>query len=382
MPPISFSPSGPISICPGTPITLSAEDGFTNYVWSSSEQGSTLTTTISGSYSVSALAANGCQSSSQPVEITVFDEPATISVSPVGPVTICQGQTATLTATGNYTDLLWSNNDTTFSTTVSSVGTYILTALNSDGCNASSNAIQVSLSAPFNISITPDGDINLCDGQAVTLQAQVGFSNYMWSNQQTGPTLTVTQSGGYSVSASNSSGCVGVSGIVNVATFQSPVAAFTYNQISNYVVEFSNTSTNQGTSLWNFGGNNTSTDINPSYNFPFDGSWPVSLIVSNACGVDTITSNVTVIKTSIQSINSAPISIQTSPTGVIIKSTTAKPDNYKISIFDISGKLILTQTIVIAGNSSIFIEKPAVSSGIYFLQLNSSHNQYINKISW
>jgi large repetitive protein len=381
-PEITVTPAGPISICPGTPVTLTAQDGFTNYTWSNNQNGSTLTTSTSGSFSVSAIASNGCQSTSQSVNITVFEEPETIIVNPSGPITICQGQSATITATGSYSSYLWSTNDTTASIQASSAGTYIVTAINSDGCSASSNSINVSFSTPFSISINPANDLTLCDGESVTLQAQSGFSNYSWSNQQTGPSLTVTAAGGYSVSATNSAGCTGTSGIVNVSTHASPNASFTYNQISNYVVNFTNTSTGLGTSLWNFGSNNTSVELNPSFNFPFDGSWPVSLIVSNNCGFDTLNTNVSVIKTGISTLNNSSVQVAVTEGNINITSSLLSPETCSIILFDLAGKEILNQSVLISAQSTTSIPKPTIASGIYLLQINSKNVQYNKPIYW
>jgi photosystem II stability/assembly factor-like uncharacterized protein len=54
--------------------------------------------------------------------------------------------------------------------------------------------------------IVASGPTTFCEGGSVTLTAS-GGSNYLWSNNQTTPAITVTEAGNYSVTVSNAAGC-------------------------------------------------------------------------------------------------------------------------------------------------------------------------------
>lgn len=56
--------------------------------------------------------------------------------------------------------------------------------------------------------ITPNGSTTFCDGGSVNLDAGV-YTSYLWNNNSTDEALTVTASGTYFVTVTNSSGCTG-----------------------------------------------------------------------------------------------------------------------------------------------------------------------------
>lgn len=66
-------------------------------------------------------------------------------------------------------------------------------------------------------------------------------------------------------------------------------ADFTFSLGTNGMVSFSNSSSNYETSEWDFDGLGMSIDDNPSFTFPAEGSYSVTLIVQSACTSDTIT---------------------------------------------------------------------------------------------
>lgn len=66
------------------------------------------------------------------------------TISPVGPITVCEGSATTLTssaATGN----LWSTGATTQSINVTATGNYFVTVSNEEGCTAQSDAVSVTV---------------------------------------------------------------------------------------------------------------------------------------------------------------------------------------------------------------------------------------------
>ena len=63
--------------------------------------------------------------------------------------------------------------------------------------------------------ITASGPLNFCNGGNVTLTCTPAAS-YLWSNGATTQSITVATAGSYSVTASNTSGCIASSAVVNV----------------------------------------------------------------------------------------------------------------------------------------------------------------------
>ena len=65
--------------------------------------------------------------------------------------------------------------------------------------------------------------------------------------------------------------------------------------------------------FWDFAGLGTSSDLNPSFDFPASGSYPVTLIASNGCGNDTIVHVVSVVVSSTQNEVLAGLKIYPNP---------------------------------------------------------------------
>lgn len=69
-------------------------------------------------------------------------------------------------------------------------------------------------------------------------------------------------------------------------------AQFTASPVSGciapFTVNFTNTSTNAANYVWTFGDGGTSTALNPSYTYNALGTYTVKLVISGACGVDSL----------------------------------------------------------------------------------------------
>jgi PKD repeat protein len=132
----------------------------------------------------------------------------TLNVTADGPLSFCEGQSVTLTVDPSATGVIWSNNATTPSIIVTEAGTYYATAESGEGCPLVSASFEIVVEGEGTpIEVSASGPLAICQGQTVTLTAESGFTNYVWSNQTSGATLVVTQPGSYSVTANTASGC-------------------------------------------------------------------------------------------------------------------------------------------------------------------------------
>ena len=314
-------------ICQGQSTTLTANGG-TSYVWSNASTNSSINVGQSGVYTVTATNAEGC---SNTANVTVTVNPLPI-VNITGNSSFCQGDNVTLTATGAST-YVWSNASTNASITVSNAGTYTVTGTNANGCsNTATKAVSVNPTyiIPLTHSIcqgesynfygqnittagtythtlqtvngcdsiitltltvknlpTPSilGNTVICQGQSTTLTANGGTS-YVWSNASTNSSITVSQSGVYTVIATNAEGCSNTANVtvtVNLLPNVNITGNSSFCQRDNVTL----TATGASTYLWNNASTNASITVNNA------GTYTVTGTNVNGCS-NTATKTVTV----------------------------------------------------------------------------------------
>jgi uncharacterized repeat protein (TIGR01451 family) len=150
----------------------------------------------------------------------------TATITPSGPTTFCTGGSVTLTANAG-TSYLWSTGATTQSIDVTTAGSYSVAVTNAAGCITTSAATNVTVLPQPTATITPGGPTTFCDGGSVTLSAPAGMTAYAWSNGATTQSINVTDSGAFSVTITNASGCSATSAPVNVTELPPPTATIT-----------------------------------------------------------------------------------------------------------------------------------------------------------
>lgn len=207
LPPVATDLGGPYTQCGGT-VTLDAGNANigATYLWSNGETTQSIVVSISGSYSVQI--SNACGSvSSTTANVTLFGVPNAPVISANGSTTFCQGGSVVLTSSlGN--GILWSNNETTTSITVTTSGDYSVLFTDVNGCTATSNIITVVVDAPL-VATNLGGPFVQCGG-SVTLDAGNASPNniYLWSSGQVSQVINVSTSGIYFVTITNSCGSI------------------------------------------------------------------------------------------------------------------------------------------------------------------------------
>lgn len=201
-------------VCPGTNATFTATAGFASYLWSNGATTASISVATPGAYSVTATDAGGC---SVTASATLGNHTApTVAISPNQ--TVCPGANATFTATAGFISYLWSTGATVDNITVSTPGTYDVTATDANGCTATASAALSIHSAPT-IAIGPNQTV--CPGANATFTATAGFSSYLWSNGATADSITVSTPGTYGVTATDGNGCTATASSI-LGNFPSP----------------------------------------------------------------------------------------------------------------------------------------------------------------
>lgn len=202
------------AICPGNTITLTATGGG-QFLWSAGNQ---TTASISVSPAIPTIyyvtvtnLVTGC---------TDYDS-VIVSLNPIptaditGISKICEGESATLTASGGDT-YLWSETSTTESINITPVTqtTYTVTVYNNYGCTHTDSWVLAVDSTPVANAGT---DIASCDGKAITFTAS-GGQNYIWDHGDLTAATTVlpATSTTYTVTVSYNNGCIDTDEVVGV----------------------------------------------------------------------------------------------------------------------------------------------------------------------
>ena len=124
----------------------------------------------------------------------------------------------------NYATYAWSPGGATTNPLSTNVGGSYTVSVSAGGCtNTSAPIIITTVATPA--TITASGSLTFCSGGSVLLTANAGNA-YLWSNGATTQSISVTQSGNYTVTVTNASGCSATSSAiqVTVGTITAPVA--------------------------------------------------------------------------------------------------------------------------------------------------------------
>ncbi|MCB0637809.1 MAG: gliding motility-associated C-terminal domain-containing protein [Lewinella sp.] len=206
-PPLTLDAGQDDELCSGASAMLMAAasggaGGFT-YAWDNGlGAGDTHTVTPSANttYTVTVTDNNDCSTTDQ-VTITVNNLPMpTIS----GDLEICPGGSTMLDA-GAYDSYAWSTNESTQAITVSTPGDYAVTVTDEHTCMGSAT-VSVTESPP--ITPTISGDLRFCTGTATILDAG-DYTTYLWSTNESTPTISVSMAGDYAVTVTDANNCTG-----------------------------------------------------------------------------------------------------------------------------------------------------------------------------
>jgi len=310
------------TFCSGQPATITAHPaGLTDYTFKEGNVilGTPPTNIImlsnlsSGTHLIHCTAVDGLGNTiiSDTISIKILTS-VSASISPAGPISICQGDSIILTASSGIT-WLWSTGDTTQHIVVRSAGSFSVTVTISGNCTAQSSPVSVSLNQyPSTATVHND---SICKGETATLKvtSQPGVS-YYWFNQQSGgswlgtgvnfTTQPLNQTTVFYAELRSSQGCMNPNRIpVYAIVISPPQLSFTATTSSGssagIQVNFINTSLNSVSYQWNFGDpastENTSTEINPTHIYTSPGNYTVTLSGVNSFGCrDSLISTISV----------------------------------------------------------------------------------------
>lgn len=120
------------------------------------------------------------------------------AIGVIGNLALCEGESVQLTAPGGYDDIIWSIGGANPTIEVTQPGTYGLTLLAEDGCVSLAQSVTVTRITDATPTVETDGFLQFCKGEEVTLSTN-NTNNPRWSNGTEGNSITVSETGNYSV---------------------------------------------------------------------------------------------------------------------------------------------------------------------------------------
>lgn len=191
-----------LNFCSKQTVTLRSLNTYTSatYLWDNGSTTPSIDVNVSGMYTL-VVSENGCKAiGTVSVRIT---KPPIVDLG--NDIVICPGKTAELHSSPQPVNALysWSNGGTGLFTTVSSAGIYKL-KVTVNGCS-DSDAINISVLEPPKVTLSPK-DTLLCEGEKLIITPAGDVSPLAWSNNTSGPSITVSESGVYRVLTSNACG--------------------------------------------------------------------------------------------------------------------------------------------------------------------------------
>ena len=234
------------------------------------------------------------------ITLTIVDSPPlTVDLNPDA-VYSCPPSSMVITANASggttavpyqYSWINAAGNASTATVNPQQTAVYYVTVTDVCG-NTATDSMHITVTAYTPMILTASNDTSVCFGNAVTLKADVsgGRPNYTFNWSPGGAaidsiTVNPANTTNYTVSVTDQCSQT-VSHQITVTThFIS--AGFYFNQVTNQNVQFVNVSDGATSYHWSFGDNSAdsvSNALNPSHYFAHDGTYIVSLVVTNSEG--------------------------------------------------------------------------------------------------
>jgi hypothetical protein len=287
--PINLSTQDSVFICQGDTVIINAPTGFSQYIWNTGATTTSLSTTLTGNYSLNVTDANGCPGTSNTTSVSI--SPSIITATTSG-LSLCNGA-VNLDAGPGFASYQWyqngimmANNSQTLM--ANSPGNYNVLVTYPTLCTATSNTITIISGANlFFTTIDSIGNGGLCLPNGEVILDAGNYTSYIWSTGETTQQISVNTEGSYSVNVTDANGCQGqssspfiVDNIVNTSAISGPINPTQFQTATYSVVPSSGSTYNwtliggtvvgQGLNsidvLWNYSGmfsfSTIETDIN------------------------------------------------------------------------------------------------------------------------
>ncbi|MBL0310788.1 MAG: gliding motility-associated C-terminal domain-containing protein [Bacteroidetes bacterium] len=209
--PAMVTPAGDTSFCLGSSIELIGSSGFVIYKWNNGGTTQNINVSTSGVYTYTATDNRGCIVKAMDTA-SVRALPAPSPEITAMPNAICVGQGSSvlrvnIESGATYT---WTPGNTQAdSLVISTPGDYSVAA-SKDGCTSRDTITIIANNPPV---VNLGDDINLCHCDTAVTLASGANGTYLWSNDSTASSISVSKTGSYSLTVTDQFNCTGTDAI-------------------------------------------------------------------------------------------------------------------------------------------------------------------------
>lgn len=302
-----------LSVCPGETVMLQADEteGVT-YSWdipggdpsTSTDAMVMVTFATAGSYDVSLSATNAAGT-------TTTQQTVVVNATPTADFTFTtNGLTASFTNTStNATTYNWqfpgtNSDEVNPEFTFPGVGTYEVTLVASNDCGEASQTLTVVIEGEIpSVNFSAENNEGCAPLTVSFFSNTDGADELLWSfpggmpesSTDPNPVVTYNEPGEYmaTLTATNAFGSNALTQEAIVVVFAPTVADFTYD-LDETTATFSSTSTGATSMTWTFPDGSTSEDMNPTYTFPGNGTYTVTLAAVGPCNESSVSQEIVI----------------------------------------------------------------------------------------
>jgi PKD repeat protein len=199
--------------------------------------------------------------------------------------------------------------------------------------------------------------------------------NNRWSTGETTRTISykVTKTEAISLRNQNATGCNTRVDFGYIQLAIPPFASFTYQDNFNRVIAFTSNSLGATSYKWNFGNGKTSTVANPTHTYALSGTYQVTLVTANSCGLDSVKQSVIVSTSGIRNIDRGiEMLITPNPNSgnFILKFAQALNEKSELALYNSVGQMVYSSEVAI-GEKELNLAAE-LSNGVYTVVVKGS----------
>jgi trimeric autotransporter adhesin len=358
-----------------------------SYNWNHTAANTALITNLTpGTYSVTVADINGCSE----IGSVTITEPTEVALTTLTTNVDCNGN-ATGEAIANATGgtgaftYIWSNGANNSVAGNLTAGNYTVTAQDANGCQ---KIASVTIDQPDAIVASVSSKDVTCAGlnngsASLGIIGGTGFYNVTWNTVpvQIGTTASNLSPGNYTATITDNNGCTKLATTTIAQGINAPSADFNMaqnNPNNLYEFTFSDASTGATAWAWNFGdGSPLVQGQTVTHTYTTNGTYAVTLTVSNACGEKTV-AKVSTVAVGIENMSTDNYNLVLYPnptrSSFTVKFENKEVDALEVRVLNMSGQVVFTESRTqINGSYQNTIDLSNFASGVYTLQVISDN---------